>query len=84
MNKIRSQIAQIIVNMKILERKEIRKKHMIDTIKEVNNSKMIGHAVRFVQDKNFDIVAIQKYRKTAIEKQMDRELIQELRNGKST
>lgn len=84
MNDIRSKIAQIIIDMKILERKEIKKKHMIDTIKEVNNSKMIGHAVRFVQDKNFEIVAIQKYRKTAIEKQMDKQLIEDLTNEQST
>lgn len=82
MKDVRSKIAQIIVDMKILERKEITKKHMIDTIKEVNDSKMIGHAVRFVRDENFEIVAIQKYRKTAVEKRMDKELIEELTNGK--
>lgn len=80
MNNVKSQIAQIIVDMDILERKEIKKKHMIDTIREVNDSKMIGHAVRFVKNELFEIVAIQKYRKTAVEKQWDRELIEELTN----
>lgn len=77
MNDVRSKIAQIIVDMKILDRLEIKKKHMIDTIREVNESQMIGHAVRFVRDENFEISHIQKYRKTAIEKKIERERLNE-------
>lgn len=77
MNDVRSKIAQIIVDMKILDRLEIRKKHMIDVIREVNESQMIGHAVRFVRDENFEISHIQKYRKTAIEKKIERERLNE-------
>lgn len=77
MNDVRSKIAQIIVDMKILDRLEIKKKHMIDVIREVNESQMIGHAVRFVRDENFEISHIQKYRKTAIEKKIERERLNE-------
>ena len=77
MNDVRSKIAQIIIDMKILDRLEIKKKHMIDVIREVNESQMIGHAVRFVRDENFEISHIQKYRKTAIEKKIERERLNE-------
>lgn len=77
MNDVRSKIAQIIIDMSILERKEIKKKNMIKVIQEVNESQMIGHAVRFVRDENFEISHIQKYRKTAIEKKIERERLNE-------
>ncbi len=77
MNDVRSKIAQIIIDMNILDRLEIKKKHMIDVIREVNESQMIGHAVRFVRDENFEISHIQKYRKTAIEKKIERERLNE-------
>ena len=70
-------MARIIIDMKILERGEITKKHMIKVIKEVNESQMIGHAVRFVRDENFEISHIQKYRKTAIEKKIEQERLNE-------
>jgi len=80
MSDVRSQIAQIIVDMQILERREIKKKHMIKVIEEVNNSKMINHAVRFVRDENFEISHIQKYRKTAIEKKIEEEQLNRLQS----
>ena len=79
----KSRIAQIIIDMHVLQKIPIRKKHMIDVIKEVNESKMIGHAVRFIKDKNGEATHISKYRKTNIEKQIQRDQINNLKRGKS-
>jgi hypothetical protein len=32
---------------------------------------MIGHAIRFVSNKEGDVIALKKYRKTAIEKRFE-------------
>ena len=79
----KSRIAQIIIDMDVLQKIPIRKKHMIDVIKEVNESKLIGHAVRFIKDKNGEATHISKYRKTNIEKQIQRDQINNLKRGKS-
>lgn len=80
MSDKKSMIAQLIIEMSILEKREIKKKEMIDLIKEVNQSQMIGHACRFVINSDQVITHIQKYRKTAIEKKIEKEKIEQLRN----
>jgi hypothetical protein len=77
----RSMIAQLIVEMNILEKREIKRKEMIDLIKEVNESQMIGHACRFVINSEQVITHIQKYRMTAVEKKIEKEKIERIRNG---
>jgi hypothetical protein len=47
--KIRNKIAQLIVDMSIGEERPIRKREMLPLIKEVNNTAIIGHAIRFVK-----------------------------------
>ena len=78
--KLRNKIAQVIVNMEVLQKHNIRNFDMIDLIKEVNNTQMIGHAVRFVKNSQGSITHIQKYRKTTIEKRIEKEKIERLRN----
>ena len=80
MSDKRSMIAQLIIEMNILEKREIKRKEMIDLIKEVNQSQMIGHACRFVINSEQVITHIQKYRKTAIEKKIEKEKIEQLKN----
>lgn len=75
-------IAQLIVEMSILEKREIKRRDMIDLIKEVNESQMIGHACRFVVNSDQVITHIQKYRMTAVEKKLEKEKIEQLRNDK--
>lgn len=82
MKNARSIICQLIIDMQVMEKREIKRRDMIELIKEVNDSKMIGHACRFVINSDQIITHIQKYRKTAIEKQIEREKIDEIkRNG---
>lgn len=69
--EVRNAIAQLIVDMNIGESKPIRKREMIPIIKEVNNTALIGHAVRFVKNANDEVIALKKYRKTAIEKRFE-------------
>ena len=69
--KVRNAIAQLIVDMNIGESKPIRKREMIPVIKEVNDTALIGHAIRFVKNANDEIIALKKYRKTAIEKRFE-------------
>lgn len=69
--EVRNAIAQLIVDMSIGESKPIRKREMIPIIKEVNNTALIGHAVRFVKNANDEVIALKKYRKTAIEKRFE-------------
>ncbi len=80
MSDKRSMIAQLIVEMSVLEKREIKRRDMIDLIKEVNQSQMIGHACRFVINSDQVITHIQKYRKTAVEKKIEKEKIEQLRN----
>jgi hypothetical protein len=80
----RSMIAQLIVEMSILEKREIKRKDMIDLIKEVNESQLIGHACRFVINSEQVITHIQKYRMTAVEKKIEKEKIERIRNGEQT
>ena len=80
MSDKKSMIAQLIVEMSVLEKREIKRRDMIDLIKEVNQSQMIGHACRFVINSDQVITHIQKYRKTAVEKKIEKEKIEQLRN----
>lgn len=72
--KTRNKIAQLIVDMAVGDSKPVRRQEMVPLIKEVNNTQLIGHAVRFVKDQRTgDVTHIKKYRKTAIEKRVDNE-----------
>ena len=72
--KTRNRIAQLIVDMHIGEKKPIRKKEMLPLIKEVNNTAIIGHAIRFVTNEHTgEVTHIKKYRKTALEKRVENE-----------
>jgi len=67
---IRSKIAQIIVDMHVMQKHDIRRQEMVPIIKEVNNSQMIGHALRFKYDEDGKALYIQKYRRTNVEKKV--------------
>ena len=69
--KLRNQIAQLFVDMNVGESKPVRKLEMVPLLKEVNDTSMIGHAIRFVTNKEGDVIALKKYRKTAIEKRFE-------------
>jgi hypothetical protein len=69
--EVRNAIAQLIVDMDIGESKPIRKREMIPVIKEVNDTALIGHAVRFVKNANDEVIALKKYRNTALEKRFE-------------
>jgi len=68
--KVRNQIAQLIVDMSVGERKPVRKQEMVPLIEEVNNTAIINHAVRFVKNNEGIVLYIKKYRETAIEKRI--------------
>jgi hypothetical protein len=47
---------------------------MLPLIKEVNNTAIIGHAIRFVtNERTGEVTHIKKYRKTALEKRVENE-----------
>jgi len=69
--KVRNTIAQLIVDMEIGESKPIRKHEMVPVIKEVNDTALISHAIRFVKNNEGDVIALKKYRKTTIEKRIE-------------
>lgn len=69
--KLRNQIAQLFVDMNVGESKPVRKPQMVPLLKEVNDTTMIGHAIRFVKNKEGEVIALKKYRKTAIEKRFE-------------
>ena len=71
--KVRNTIAQLIVDMEIGESKPIRKHEMVPVIKEVNDTALISHAIRFVKNADGEVIGINKYRKTAIEKRFERD-----------
>ena len=68
--KTRNRIAQLIVDMNVGDSKPVRKQDMVPLIEEVNNTALIGHAVRLVR-RNGVVTEIKKYRKTAIEKRFE-------------
>jgi hypothetical protein len=68
--KTRNRIAQLIVDMNVGDSKPVRKQEMVPIIKEVNNTALIGHAVRLVR-RNGVVIELKKYRKTAIEKRFE-------------
>jgi len=70
--KTRNHIAQLIVDMEVGDSKPVRKHEMVPLIDEVNNTPLIGHAIRFVKNKEGDVIALKKYRRTAIEKRLER------------
>ena len=69
--KTRNAIAQLIVDMEVGDSKPVRKHEMVPLIDEVNNTAIIGHAIRMVKNKEGDVIAIKKYRRTAIEKRLN-------------
>ena len=68
--KVRNQIAQLIVDMSVGEKKPVRKQEMVPLIEEVNNTALINHDVRFVKNNEGIVLYIKKYRETAIEKRI--------------
>ena len=68
--KTRNRIAQLIVDMEVGESKPVRKQEMVPLIEEVNNTALIGHAIRLVR-RNGVVIELKKYRKTAIEKRFE-------------
>ena len=70
--KVRNHIAQLIVDMNVGESKPVRRPEMVPIIKEVNDTALIGHALRFVTNLDGDVIEIKKYRRTAIEKRYER------------
>ena len=73
--KTRNRIAQLIVDMNVGDTKPVRKQEMVALIEEVNNTALIGHAIRFVR-RNGVVIEIKKYRKTAIEKRFENKGLQ--------
>lgn len=67
----RNKIAQLFVDMNVGESKPIRKPSMIPMLNEVNDTALIGHAIRFVKNNNGVVTHLKKYRKTAIEKRFE-------------
>ena len=68
--KTRNRIAQLIVDMEVGESNPVRKQEMVPLIEEVNNTALIGHAIRLVR-RNGVVIELKKYRKTAIEKRFE-------------
>ena len=66
--KTRNKMAQIFVDMNVGESKRVRLIEMVPLLKEVNDTAMIGHAIRFIKYADGVVTHIKKYRKTAIEK----------------
>lgn len=73
--KTRNRIAQLIVDMEVGDSKPVRKQEMVPLIEEVNNTALIGHAIRLVR-RNGVVTEIKKYRKTAIEKRFENKNLQ--------
>ena len=69
--KTRNKMAQIFVDMNVGESKRVRLIEMVPLLKEVNDTAMIGHAIRFIKDAYGVVTHIKKYRKTAIEKRFE-------------
>ena len=69
--KKRNKIAQLFVDMNVGESKPVRLIEMVPLLKEVNDTAMIGHAIRFIKDADGVVTHIKKYRKTAIEKRFE-------------
>ena len=68
--KTRNRIAQLIVDMEVGDSKPVRKQDMVPIIEEVNNTALIGHAIRLVR-RNGVVIELKKYRRTAIEKRFE-------------
>ena len=75
--KTRNRIAQLIVDMEVGESKPVRKQDMVPLIEEVNNTALIGHAIRLVR-RNGIVIELKKYRKTAIEKRFENKGLQQM------
>jgi hypothetical protein len=73
--KTRNRIAQLIVDMNVGDSKPVRKQDMVPIIEEVNNTALIGHAIRLVR-RNGVVIELKKYRKTAIEKRFENKDLQ--------
>ena len=69
--KTRNKMAQIFVDMNVGQSKRVRLTEMVPLLKEVNDTPLIGHAIRFVKDADGVVTHIKKYRKTAIERRFE-------------
>ena len=69
--KVRNKIAQLFVDMAIGESKRVTRQDMVPLLKEVNDTSMIGHAMRFSSE-NGVVVRVQKYRLTEVERRVER------------
>lgn len=74
--KTRNKIAQLFVDMEVGDTKPIRRSEMVPLLKEVNDTPIIGHAIRFVTNKEGEAIALKKYRKTAIERRIENKTMQ--------
>lgn len=72
----RNAIAQLFVDMEVGDTKPVRKMDMVPILKEVNDTAIIGHAIRFVTNKEGEVIALKKYRKTAIERRIENKTMQ--------
>lgn len=80
--EVRNKIAQTIVNMHVGERRPITKREMLPYLKEVNDSQIINHALRFIKDAEGTVTHVAKYRKTEVEKRYEQERLELIRNEK--
>ena len=69
--KTRNKIAQLFVDMNVGESKPVRLIEMVPLLKEVNDTPLIGHAIRFIKDVDGVVTHVKKYRKTAIERRCE-------------
>lgn len=69
--KTRNKIAQLFVDMEVGDTKPVRRLEMVPLLKEVNETAIIGHAIRFVKNKEGEVIALKKYRRTAIERRIE-------------
>ena len=61
----------MFVDMNVGESHRVRRIEMVPLLKEVNETAIIGHAIRFVKDAEGNVIELKKYRKTAIEKRIE-------------
>jgi len=72
----RNKVAQLFIDMEVGDTKPVRKLDMVPLLKEVNETAIIGHAVRFVKNEQGEVIALKKYRRTAIERRIENKTMQ--------
>ena len=70
--ELRRKIAQLFIDMNVGDSRPVKKQEMIPMLKEINNTAIIGHAMRFVTNTDGRVTELKKYRKTAIEKRVEK------------